>query len=100
MGAQLDILKRNITSLSTTLYCIADCFNKVKVISSTLTPIVPLIPLTDPPSHPKPVSSNITSFNTLGNQEYNSTTTIAYFLLIRDNLSNSFSSVKFSISAQ
>ena len=72
----------------------------MEVINSTLTPIVPLTPLADSPSHPKPVNGNITFFKTLGNQEYNSTTTISHSLLIRDDLSNSFSSVKFSISAQ
>ena len=71
----------------------------MEVISGTLTPIVPLIPLADPPSHPKPVSGNITSFNTLRNQKYNSTAAINHSLLIRDDLSNSFSLAGFSTSA-
>ena len=87
-----------MTSLITILHRIANHFNKVEVIGSTLTPIVPFIPLANPLSHPKPVSSNITFFNTLGNQEYNSTATINHSLLIRNNLSNSFSLAGFSTS--
>ena len=56
------------------------------------------MPLADPLSHPKPVSGNITFFNILGNQEYNSATTVNYSLLIRDNSSNSFSLAGFSTS--
>ena len=58
------------------------------------------MPLADPLSHSKLVNGDITSFNTLGNQEYNFTTTVGYSLLIRDDLSNSFSSVGFGISTQ
>ena len=87
-----------MTSLITILHRIANHFNKVEVISSTLTPIVPFISLADPPSYFKPVSGDITFFNTLGNQKHNSTATINYFLLIRDNLSNSFNLAEFSIS--
>ena len=56
-----------MTSLITILYYIADCFNKAEVIGNTLTPIVPLMPLADPSSHPKLVSGDITSFNNFGN---------------------------------
>ena len=84
-----------MTSFSTTLYRITNHFDKAELISSTLTIIVPLISLVNPPSHPKPVNSDITSFNTLGNQEYDFTTTVTYFLLIRDDSSNSFSLVRF-----
>ena len=48
------------------------------------------MPFVNPPSHPKPVSGDITSFNTLGNQEQDFTTTVTHSLLIKDNLSNSF----------
>ena len=71
----------------------------MEVISSTLTPIVPFILLADPLSHPKPVNGDITSSNTLGNLEYNSSTNIAYSSLVRDNLANSFSLAGFSTSA-
>ena len=56
------------------------------------------MPLADPLSHPKPVSGDITFFNTLRTQEYNFTTTIGYSLLIRDNSSNSFSLAGFGTS--
>ena len=70
----------------------------MEVISGILTSIVPFISLVNPFSHPKLVNSDITSFNTLGNQEYNSTTAISHSLLIRDDSSNSFSLVGFSTS--
>ena len=70
----------------------------MEVISNTLTPIVPFIFLADPPSHLKLVSGDITFFNTLGNQEYDFTAIVNYSLLIRDDLSNSFSLAEFSIS--
>ena len=100
LGAQLSIFKGSITSLNTTLYYIANRFNKAELIGNTLTPIVPLVPLADPPSHPKLLSGDITSSNTFRNQKYDSTAAIAHFSLIRENLSNSFSLAGFNISIQ
>ena len=41
----------------------------------------------------------MTSSNTLGNLERNSSTNVAYSSLVRDNLANSFSLAGFSTSA-
>ena len=41
----------------------------------------------------------MTSFNTLGNLERNSSTNIAYSSLVRDDLANSFGLAGFSTSA-
>ena len=70
----------------------------MEIIGNTLTLTVSFIPLADPPSHPKPVSGNMTFFNTLGNQKYDSAAVISHFLLIKDDSSNSFSSVGFGTS--
>ena len=78
---------------------ITNRFNNTELISSTLTPTTPLTPLANPLSYSKLVSSNITSSNTLGNLEWDSSANIAYSSLVRDGLANSFSSAGFSTSA-
>jgi hypothetical protein len=78
---------------------ITDRFDNTELIGSTPTPTTPLAPQADPLSYPKPVSGNITSSNTLGNPERNSSADVAYSSLVRDDLANSFGSAGFGTSA-
>ena len=95
----MDIFKGSITNINIILCHIADCLDDVELISGTLTPIVPLVFPADPLSHPKSVSGNMTSSNILGNQEYDSSAGVVYFLSVRDNSANSFSLTGFGTSA-
>ena len=78
---------------------IADRFNNIELVGGTPTPTAPLTPQANPLSYSKLVSSDITSSNTLGNLERNSSANIAYSSLVRDDLANSFSSAGFGTSA-